>query len=646
MRAVQKLRLGIVALACVAFAIAFVAIIGLGLIQKRQENMSQGTLPVVFETHKINQTAFQIAEIVEGFEDANDESTAQELAAQLVVKNKEFTQAFDNVFALDPSLPLGPTRQAITNIRDLTEGVLRAKEEQFQARRRYENSFLQIEDAMSVLLSNTDDARTTAGLNLAYSAVDRNANTLRQAFSLHSMVESLVSGFHVVASAKTKNEISAANAMLELKIRNLVGSIVRFPNSPHKSEIASQIVVVADMLDNLDFIENMFALNEQVSKSRAMLGTLFSEVSSLQVATGDIVELQKERTIDQNIRLSETVKKISNALVLITIVCGVATAGLILVVVERQIAKRLEWIYTNTARIERGELTEPSSIEGDDEIAALGRSVDRLRVLSKHQQDIETNLRSARDAAVETATSKSNFLAMLSHEIRTPLNAIMGLFELLERADIPEKQQIRASKGRRTSEELFHLLSSVLDASRLEAGSLDIRIEAVETQDVYEFVSSFLEGAVAKSGKSLTADVFFPGDADRHIMTDRHRLRQILTNLCDNAVQFTETGRVHVVFEFPDSSDTMLVRVEDTGVGIHEADRDHVFEAFRQADMGERQRFDGSGLGLSISRKLTILMGGTLKFLPSANGGSIFVLELPCRNVWAEKNEYDQSIAC
>ncbi|MCQ4167082.1 CHASE3 domain-containing protein [Tahibacter harae] len=247
------------------------------------------------------------------------------------------------------------------------------------------------------------------------------------------------------------------------------------------------------------------------------------------------------------------------------------------------------------------------------------------------------SLRKERALRAEAARSdrasreKSAFLANMSHEIRTPMNAIFGFSQLLaERVTDPEdKRYVDAivSSGR----SLLALINDVLDLSRIEAGKLDVRAVPMNLRELIDGVQLVFSQLAAE--KSLRLEVRIDASLPDGVELDPARLRQMLFNLVGNAIKYTDRGHVRLRASATADPDdelraTVLIEVEDSGIGIAAADRERIFEPFAQAEPGLRQR-EGSGLGLSITRRLARLMGGEISLQSTPGQGSCFGIRLP-----------------
>ncbi len=230
--------------------------------------------------------------------------------------------------------------------------------------------------------------------------------------------------------------------------------------------------------------------------------------------------------------------------------------------------------------------------------------------------------------AEQSVREKSAFLANMSHEIRSPMNAILGFSELLEPDGLTPKQAQYVRAIRDSGAALLHLINDILDLSKLEAGKLELHPDPTDMRDSCGFLRTvFGQQAVMKS---LQLQFELSPNLPRALLLDRLRLRQVLVNLLSNAIKFTERGcvKMRVFWESQENgrSGTLLIDVEDTGIGIPAEELDEVFKPFVQAESPQTAQKEGTGIGLTIVKRLTELMGGSLTVQSTVGQGTVFHL--------------------
>ena len=260
----------------------------------------------------------------------------------------------------------------------------------------------------------------------------------------------------------------------------------------------------------------------------------------------------------------------------------------------------------------------------------LAAAYEQARARGQAQLEaVNAALEEARARAEAASRSKSEFLRHVSHELRTPLNAILGYGELLQE-ELVDAGQDRLSgdvgKIRGASEQLLALINDLLDISRIEAGAIDLTIAAVELGPLLAQVRETALPMAAANHNTIVAAT--PGGLPT-IATDERRLRQILLNLVSNACKFTERGRV--VLEAAAADGGVTLRVRDTGVGMTPSQAAKIFEPFVQVHPSQAARSQGSGLGLSLSRRLVEALGGSIRVDSEPGRGTQFSVWLPLR---------------
>ncbi|MDQ3231170.1 MAG: response regulator, partial [Pseudobdellovibrionaceae bacterium] len=247
------------------------------------------------------------------------------------------------------------------------------------------------------------------------------------------------------------------------------------------------------------------------------------------------------------------------------------------------------------------------------------------------QRSFEENLRIAKEAADTASAAKSAFLANMSHEIRTPLGAILGYSELLVSQGIRPSERVNYVNAlKRNGELLSNIINDVLDLSKVEAGKLDFEKQEVPIEEILTDITTLLHLQAAEKGISLIVSADGPIPAT--VQTDSLRLRQILMNIVGNALKFTERGSIEVKVKTvtgPQNQNLLAFIVTDTGSGISAEQANKLFKPFSQADVSTTRKFGGTGLGLTLSKKLAEGLGGDLELTTSRPGiGSTFTITI------------------
>lgn len=285
----------------------------------------------------------------------------------------------------------------------------------------------------------------------------------------------------------------------------------------------------------------------------------------------------------------------------------------------------------NSVRIDH-----PSGDESQATVLAIGMD-------ESESVNAQIALAEARDAALESARIKSEFLANMSHEIRTPMNGMLGMLQLLGHSKLDAEQKKYADIALRSADQLMSIINDVLDFSKTEAGKLELHRSEFSFRGLVEEVVELFASKAYEKGLKIYADVAL--DVPSTIVTDSHRLNQILSNLVSNAVKFTDVGHV-LVKAYITGSDTpsaaLVFAVQDTGIGIEESARERVFDSFAQADGSSTRKYGGTGLGLAIVKQLCELLGGHIDMDSAFGEGSCFTVTLPLSSLEPDFNPVDE----
>jgi len=263
----------------------------------------------------------------------------------------------------------------------------------------------------------------------------------------------------------------------------------------------------------------------------------------------------------------------------------------------------------------------------DHEGAIRGYSVLFVDVTATHEYI--KSLDGMRKEAEEASSAKSDFLANMSHEIRTPMNAIIGMSELIIEESQGRKLYDYACDIKTAALNLLSIINDILDLSKVESGKMELVETEYRVQNLVEDTVNLVETSATKKGLELKTKV--ARNVPSYLYGDEGRIRQILINLINNAIKFTNEGYVELVVgakHLDDNHVELLLSVRDTGIGIKEEEIPHVFESFRQVDMKRNRKIEGTGLGLAITMKLVEFMQGTLDIKSTYGEGTSFIIRI------------------
>jgi signal transduction histidine kinase/ActR/RegA family two-component response regulator len=356
------------------------------------------------------------------------------------------------------------------------------------------------------------------------------------------------------------------------------------------------------------------------------------------------VERQATETTAARQRQERALRQRLGVLAPIAAALGLGGGLLAMLLFASGVASRVRRLQENAHRLQRG-LPQLAPPEGTDEVGQLGKDLETAATLLQERED---ELRAAMDAAQRSTLeaerarkeadranrAKSEFLSRMSHELRTPLNGIIGFGQLLQMDSLPPDQAEAVHHIVRAGRHLLDLINEVLDIARVEAGALRISVEPVVVAEVVAETLDLIRPLAAERGVNVKLTP--AAGCQEYVAADRQRFKQVLLNIVSNAIKYNvEGGRVMLSCE-TSSPDEIVIRVEDTGLGIAEDKLDRVFVPFDRAG-AEQSEIEGTGLGLALSKALVEQMGGRIWVKSTVGKGSTFGLSLKRSSAPAEQ---------
>lgn len=253
-----------------------------------------------------------------------------------------------------------------------------------------------------------------------------------------------------------------------------------------------------------------------------------------------------------------------------------------------------------------------------------------LTIVPLYMASLIMKLHHAIDSAEAANQAKSQFIATMSHELRTPLNGIIGMNDLLASTQINSEQQRFSSVIRESAYHLLALIERILDASKIEAGKLELAHESFDLHQLIHGAVAMFEGQARD--KDITVATHIDPQVPFNLLGDPKHFKQVLLNIVGNAVKFTDEGHISVDVSLPESPDARLwlkFEITDSGIGMSEEAQENIFEHFTQADTSITRRFGGTGLGTTIAKELTEMMGGSIQLKSTVGEGSTFTIKIP-----------------
>lgn len=447
-------------------------------------------------------------------------------------------------------------------------------------------------------------------------------------------------------------------------LRNAVYQYLLLPDYEYIDKATRELAVVSSLIDNRnegDYSENIKLIENQFNQlTQATRGYTFLINVVMAGSANEFLYLSKELrrvAVEEQILATNNSKNITNAIKqrgdFVAIACIALTLLAAFFLIFRILIpiKKMTGVFNNLS--EGKDVARIPEINRTDEIGALARSADIFRERNKQttellenaqrmnalQEELNQALEKEKEKAEQATQSKSMFLANMSHEIRTPMNGIIGLVELLLKTNIDEKQSHYLEKIAYSGDVMMGVINDILDFSKIEAGKMTIENAEFDLNSLIENIISAVY--LRADEKALNLHIQTSGQLPKRLIGDSLRINQVLLNLCNNAVKFTEKGAIDIEFDFQSSADPkvfyLVFSVSDTGIGMDDAQCSSVFESFTQADGSTSRKYGGTGLGLSIVKQLTELMNGEVTVASVKGKGTTFNVKLGVQQVNNEK---------
>ena len=357
---------------------------------------------------------------------------------------------------------------------------------------------------------------------------------------------------------------------------------------------------IQDIIQTLQKRDDIIMLKFPIHNMDQYLGTF--EIGLSTKRAGELANRESMETL-----------VINSAIILILSLC-------IYVVFQLKVIVPIHNLIYSSERMAQGELLCHADCKSNDELGQLTRAFNKM---SDSLAENYTQLQQSNQELMRATKAKSTFLANMSHEIRTPLTSILGYAELLNDANIDAAERGPAVQTIiRNGMHLQSIINNILDVSKIEADKMELDIESMSPFDLIRDVEALISMQARAKGVDFNVEYHFPLPA--MINADSLRLKQVLINLCGNAVKFTSHGTISIGLRCDFEAELLLFDVTDSGIGLDERESRKIFDSFTQADSSTTRKYGGTGLGLPLSRNLCELMGGSITVRSIKGVGSCF----------------------
>lgn len=434
----------------------------------------------------------------------------------------------------------------------------------------------------------------------------------------------MMSQLRIALATRNKRELINVNAYIELNGRQLDDlRTMKLDLGVHNIEQLGNIRNL--YLKNLEKVVNMFDSRIWRRDAYIMATQVMPLFEELKAHLRKISTTQLNITKNAAISVTDELGKVHFVYVVL-IISGVVFAIVISAFITRGLTRPLKTLVTATRGVAEGNFEIQVTASSNDEIAQLSNSFNKM--VSKLKQS-QTELITAKNEAVKASHIKSKFLTSMSHELRTPLNAILGYAQLLEMDKLTKDQNHSVKIVIRESYYLLSLINQVLDLSQIESGHLDISMEPVCVADIVNECVPIIERSEGVERNVSIANNIT--DQSILVMADKLSLRQVLINILSNAIKYSHDGGNVSIDAKTADKDLVYISITDTGHGIPQNQIDKLFEPFERLDF-RNSSIEGSGIGLTISRRLMYAMHGRIDVKSAVKHGSTFSLVLSVAN--------------
>ncbi|OZG73364.1 hybrid sensor histidine kinase/response regulator [Hahella sp. CCB-MM4] len=413
-------------------------------------------------------------------------------------------------------------------------------------------------------------------------------------------------------------KVADSEIVHQIRVLDMLGdTLATAKGSGFDADRDSLIVLSADIVQaKIELPEDTFSSFIDDSRRR-----------SRPITVGRIeVSLNEQSIIDGQNRILFSSAAVASLLFLLTF--------LVVRNMARSIADPIEVLTQQVEQIKDGDYeTRVPEIKGQ-ELSQLRDSINRLALeldnaRTEHQKHI-VETEKARIEAESASRAKSEFLAIMSHELRTPINGVLGMLQLLKETSLSNEQSEFANIAERSTEQLTTVIDDILDYSKMERGRLSIDLIEFNLKNLIHDTVNSLRPKLEEKGLHYE-EVFIGPLQDALVTSDPGRLRQVLANIFNNAIKFTEQGHIRLQATWSELGPNKLMftcSIEDSGIGIAREQQKHMFNSFSQVDQSPSRRYGGTGLGLSIAKRILELLQGRIEVESELEKGSLFTFSL------------------